>query len=66
MNINGNINSIPDYNEGMILTIKNPQEIKQIRKLQEEFLKKNKVKQYGLSMDKDKYKLVKGKKLWFI
>ena len=66
MNINGNINSIPDYNEGMILTIKNPQEIKQIRKLQEEFLKKNKVKQDGLSMDKDKYKLVKGKKLWFI
>ena len=66
MNINGNINSIPDYNEDMILTIKNPQEIKQIRKLQEEFLKKNKVKSYGLSMDKDKYKLVKGKKLWFI
>ena len=65
MNINGNIKSIPNYNDNNTLTIKNPKEIKEIRELQKKYLKANKIKQYGLNMDKTKYKLVKGKALWF-
>lgn len=63
MDIRANIGSIPNYNDNQSLTVKNPDEIKKIRKLQKEFLKKNKVKSYGLSMDKDKYRLIKVKVL---
>ena len=65
MNINGNIGGIPNFSDGKLLTIKNPKEIEKIRALQKKYLKSNKIKQYGLNMDKDKYKLVKGKKLWY-
>ena len=65
MNINGNIGGIPNFSDGKLLTIKNPEEIKKIRELQKKYLKSNKIKQYGLNMDKNKYKLVKGRLLWF-
>ena len=65
MNINGNIGGIPNYNDGNTLTVKNPKEIENIRELQKKYIKSNKIKQYGLSMDKTNYKLVKGKLLWY-
>ena len=63
MDIRANIGNIPNYNDSNTLTVKNPDEIKKIRDLQRKYLKANKIKQYGLNMDKTKYKLVKGKVL---
>ena len=65
MDIRANIGNIPNYNDSNTLTVKNPKEIEKIRDLQRKYLKSNKIKQYGLNMDKDKYKLVKGRLLWF-
>ena len=65
MDIRANIGNIPNYNDNNTLTVKNPKEIKEIRDLQKKYIKSNKIKQYGLSMDKTNYKLVKGKLLWY-
>ena len=65
MDIRANIGSIPNYNDNQSLTVKNPDDIKKIRELQKKYIKSNKIKQYGLNMDKNKYKLVKGRLLWY-
>jgi len=57
MNLKGNVAAIPNWNDNKSNVIKNPNEIEEIRKLQNKWLKKNKIKRYGISLND--YKLVK-------
>ena len=57
MNLKGNVEAIPNWNDNKSNVIKNQSEIKEIRKLQNNWLKKNKIKRYGISLNE--YKLIK-------